>query len=292
MMPAASFSAALTERGLIIYGTGFVAETLWKILDARALNKSVIGCAITRGSRSVWHGLPVRPWNEWLEAMRDLPPEERPAVCVAVHEAVYPEIWRLLGATWPGRAVWVYPELFELAFGPVLRTDKVLLSELIRRQNAENHWITVRYGLLTGWYARCGTEQQELFEGIYLKTQSLFSSERTARLRMDRFREIARDVKANGLDLDSEPGRAILIDEDLRIIDGLHRTALAVFFEARTVPCRIVAADEIYNRLFDGLNRVTPDVQDKAGLTAAERSALRDARRSLCETAAQKGKDL
>ncbi len=273
-MDGAELLRRMREKGVVLYGTGFVARTFYEILRRRGEEGCLLCCAVTKGGGEWWNGLEVVEWPRLPE--RVLARRDRPMVCIAVHEAVEPEIRRLVEATWPGECVWIYPWLFSLAFGQSDPPRRIAVAEIMARQSLEDYWIAVRYAALEGReIAACGGVDQG--REIYLKTQSVFSSPETARRRLERFYEMAAGFARRGFD----PAYPIIMDREYRVVDGLHRLAMSLYYGVREIPCALVEPSPLYGALFGEGNRVTRAAQEKAGLDAREKAVLEQVHRCL-----------
>ena len=284
------FLKKIEKQGLILFGTGYLAGVWLEILQAHGLEHALQYCLVSQCDPDAsFEGHPVYSLkNAPFPAGR--PAERMPVLGLAVHETVAEEVLPQLQIHYPGDCELLYPRMHELAFGPVLRQEAAALSVLLSAQPEENFWISLRYAALCEHMAgRESTDRTRRFSeiraacagclaaDIYLKSQSLFSARETAALRLERFFALA-DAPEKERILRENP---IMADEKLRIIDGLHRIALAVYLGLETLPCRIVRTGALYDRLFTEKNRLTPAAQIRAGLSAQERKMLQLIRKEL-----------
>jgi len=265
----------IKERGLILFGTGFVAQTCYRILQDKGLTDCLRCCVETRHTAESFHNVPVFD-------LAALPPLEQggPILCVAVHEAVLGQVLPALQAACPGEIVWVYPYLVRWAYGEPIDRREIPVAEILAAQPAENYWITVRYAALREHRAREGPAPAGVAAGIYLRTQAQFSTPATARERLQRFCRYADEVARTGWS--GVP--PILLDEDYRVIDGLHRLAMAACLGRERIACTLVRASALYGDLLGAENRITPAVQKRIGLSEREMAFLRAMRADLLRT--------
>ena len=87
-------------------------------------------------------------------------------------------------------------------------------------------------------------------------------------------------IEENGFD----PERPILLDEDGRVIDGLHRIAAAALFGEEELHCRIFARSALYDRVLDARNFLTEEQLGSAGFTQEELCVLKEAQERLEHT--------
>ena len=273
---AAELLDAVREEGVLVYGTGFVARSLLAALDAHGLSERVEGFVVSSpqepGATHV--GLP-------LVGVDALAADEPRLICVAVHESVLPEIAAALEERGIGNATWIYPHLQRLIYGePLRRGQRVRVADILAAQDPRYRWIAVR---ALAAMEHAGTSKHGY--DVYLKAQSLHCSPATARMRLERFKTLMESVAARGID----SRYPLLCDENLQVIDGLHRLSLCWLEGVCEVSCDIVAASESYGRLIDDRNRLTPAVLDDAGLTAEERAELEGVQARLWESCTDRG---
>ena len=84
--------------------------------------------------------------------------------------------------------------------------------------------------------------------------------------------ELIRGFERTGYD----PQYPILIDEQYRIIDGLHRIALCVWNDIEEIPCRIVKASKQYTYLLGERNYLPEDKLKEYGFTEEEIRKLQE----------------
>ena len=253
--------AEIKERGCALYGTGYVAETVWKIFEEKNMTDAVRFFVETKKTKDFFHGVPVY-------SLKDAPLGEGPVVCIAVHDAVKDEIRNSLKSVYNGQAEWIYPYLKKWAYGDVLYEREIPLKELIAAQAEENFWITVRYAALA---EHLETGERGTAAEIYLKTQSAFTDSKTAEARLERLYGFSPDF-------DTDP---IVIDTEYRVIDGLHRAAAALCFGKKTIKCAVVRASDMFDKLLTDANRITPEAQRRAGLTEEESAYLGRVKKEL-----------
>lgn len=255
---------AIHSRGAIVWGAGYVAETLFEALESRGLWGSVRACATSQEpeAHATFHGVPVFSAKAVGHAGE--------VVCVAVHEAILPQIEAAMPARLKPFATWVHPALAGLVYGAPLRREQIPVSTLVRGQGDDCHWLAVRALVI---------ENPALGEGVYLKTQQLHCEPETARARLELFRKLAASFDERGFD-DTSP---LLVDEDGHVIDGLHRLVLAWEHGLWQVPCNVVANSCLYQRLVGDDNRLVPSSLAQAGLTGEELDAVHAMQRRILE---------
>lgn len=262
-MDAHDLLMRVCAQGAVIWGTGFVARLLHEALEREGLWCQVRACVVsTPEPDASFFGVPVlSPYD--LAALDGTPVE-----LVAVHEAVLEELRPTLDVFCADQWVWAYPLLPALLFGPVLEERRVPVRRLIEAQGQEYFWLAVRLAAV---------HDATQGRSAYLKAQALHCTPQTAARRYDQLVALARSVEEHGFD-EAHP---LLVDESLRVIDGLHRLVLAHEQGFYDVPCRVVARSEVYDRVLDERNRLPLTLLEQAGLTSGELAAVRRAQERL-----------
>ncbi len=263
----------MRAHGVLLFGAGFVAQSFYKVLRNKNLDDLVEGCIVSGAGGDSFFGKPVYS----LSALpADVAREH--VICVCVHETLKDEVLGLLRNVQSAGTFWIYPFLFPMAFGAPVREGYISANALLSAQPKENHWISVRFMALEDHIAG-RTDGYGI--RVYKKTQGLFSGQRTADQRMQRFFVLYHAMANEGY----RPECSVLIDEDLRVIDGLHRIAAAVMLGVRQIPYCMVQKNGIYEELFSEGNRITPAAQEKASLSQEEKKRLQTAKQVLLKRA-------
>ncbi len=268
----------IQTRGVVLFGTGFVAEKIVHTLAEKGLKNRVRGFVVSKVITTFFKGKPVWSVNQYSEMVRSRKNKkqapELPLLCIAVHESLRETVERsLFGAGLEFE--WIYPNYLELAWGPCTPfAVDIPAQTILRRQKPDQAWISVRYAALK----ECLSGKLEgPASAVYVKAASLFSKPETARQRLAYAAEITKSILNKGYDRN----RPILIDNRYRIIDGLHRLAGSVLAGCKSVPCLVVEACDSFNEYFPEENRLTEAAQEKAGLTAEEKEVLKRAKQEL-----------
>ena len=253
-----------------IFGTGYVARIFWRALQEKGLSGRVRSFAVSdgkqrSGQQRSFCGRPVRTVAEFCSGAGG--PEKTETLCIAVHESILEEVQSTLkvrGLT----GVWVYPFLFDLLYGePVCERTEIPVAEILEKQPGGQYWLAVRYAAVLS-FMHGGPEGAEL----YRKAMSLFSTQDTAQKRLERFGRLINEIRADGFD----PQKPVLLDEQFRIIDGLHRIALAAYLGRRTLSCRIYPASPLYEEVLDSRNFLTEEILKRPVFSEEDRSRLRE----------------
>ncbi|MBQ1321986.1 MAG: ParB N-terminal domain-containing protein [Solobacterium sp.] len=253
MMNTEDFLALVRNNKTLIFGAGYVADTLWEALQIHHAADRVTCFMVSRGGDlTEKHSLPVR-------LIQDVRPDGCP-VLIAVHEAARREVMDLLDKAGFHERVFVYPLLHELIYGRPVAEKKIRLKDLLAKQNPDHYWLAARL---------CGVLGQR---DLYCRAMAVHSSMRTAEKRYDELQKLNASMSARGYDRKYP----ILIDTDFRIIDGLHRTVLAACCGMTEIPARIVKSSPSYDRLLDDTNFLPGSRLAEFGLSTADISVLRD----------------
>ena len=263
----------LGNEEFAIFGAGFVAERFYRALCRHGLQGQIRRCFVSRDSGGTFHGIAIQGLDE-IEDCCDL------VCCVAVHDALRGDVERALEGKFR-EVLWVYPHLWELIFGAPLRTQAVLpLKNILAEQRPEDAWIALRYALAESWESCEASPAEE----IYRKAQRMFSGRETVEKRISRLSELHRSMRDVGFD----ERCPILIDGEYRIIDGLHRLALAALLGIEQIPCTVYEAKPWYDAFLGEENRLTDAVQERC-MSGDERTFLAEAKRRMLARAGVRG---
>ena len=230
----------------IIFGSGFVAELFMKGLVRAGLEKNLRCVVETNPSEGkTFHGLPVMRYSQTDTC--GMP------VMVCVHDSLRDE----LELKRDDELIYVYPFIWDLIFDGYMSEEMMSVETLIKRQNPEDNWIYVRYAAVIGI-----KEDRDDLKELYLKLLSLHCSSHTAKRRLLLLERLAESIEEEGFRKDCP----VLIDEDFRIIDGLHRIASAAWFGVDMIPARIYRSSEMFEKTLSEKNRLTDSFLYKKGL--------------------------
>lgn len=267
------FIELLARSDIVIFGTGFVANMFWQALELHGLADRVRFCVITKaepGQR--FHGLPVY-------SLHEAPFPEHVVVCMAVHETVLAEIREQIPSV-TEKTVWINPYLIGLLYGDPLRHEKPAVDEIVAHQDHTAYWITVRYAAVKAYLEK--SADYGLAKDLYVRALSLHCSPETAVRRLHQLEKLADSMSAIGFGEGYPPVR---IDDNLQVIDGLHRMACSLYLGIPAVPAAIYKSSEIYNRLLAEKNRLPEPVLLRAGFSGAEMEFLRKNRMEIIRKA-------
>ena len=270
-MTVSELTGKLNSRKLVVYGTGFVSGMLMRALEARGLDENIAAFAVTDagGAQHEYHGRRVLSFHE----VKDDESLEDALVLVAVHGAVAGEIISLLEGSGM-EYLEIYPYIPALLYGDPLDDDAVIYTaDAIRNQDSSYLWLALRYAVLE----KMGIEDSGAAESIYKKAIALHTSEKTAAARLERFRSLAESIKDDGYREDSK----VFIDENGRIIDGLHRIAAAAYFGIEKLPARIYPASDMYDIVIGKENKMDEQTLREGGLTEEEVQIIKDAQKRM-----------
>ena len=248
----------LKTNRILIFGTGFVAERFLSALISLGLSDRVDGFVVSeRTETERFRGYPVFEWNGTLP--------DNTVLCLAVHDTVLAGLPSLLRQ----RGLRIYPYLHELLFGTQTEQRSVTTAQLLSWQNTDEYWLAVR---MLGLEGIC--ENSEEKKELYRKAMSAHCSPETAAGRLEKLELLFQDVCESGI---KDP---ILIDEEGRIIDGLHRLAISVYLGIKTIPCGIYQSTPLFETVFPENNRLPSRFLDTR-FTAREKELLQGAQDRL-----------
>lgn len=260
----------LNNRKLVIYGTGFVAGMLVEALRGRGLDGNIAAFAVSDDgdSEKVFRDLPVMSFDDVTldTGLSDA------IILIAVHTAVAGEIVPVVEGSGMDHIL-IYPYLTDLLYGSPVDSDAVIdTADIILRQDPSYLWLAVRHLVI---------EKGSAADTIYTKAISMHASEETAAKRLHSFKDLCESVERDGYRQDSK----IMIDEDGRIIDGLHRITLAAYLGIKKLPAIIYPASEMFDRVIGKANRMDEDQLREGGMTEEEILQIKESQEKLLSKA-------
>ena len=256
------FWELLKSGKMILFGTGHTAEVV-----CRALGEDVryLRCCMVSG-----HISDTSFFEKPVIGLDDADPESLSDSVIAVtgHESIRDGIIDAVRSRTDADILWLYPVIHELAFGETVFAEAMIpVKEIVLSQKRDERWLELRYAAV-----KAAAEGRE--SDLYLRGMMLFSAKGTAKSRAARVPLLLDSMKRNGF-LREYP---ILIDEDMRLIDGLHRLSCAVLLGIREVPARIVKSSGIYEAIIRDNVRATESELTAHGITSEELQHLNDLR--------------
>ena len=268
--------AKIRLRGIILYGTGYLSG-LWTRLLRRAGLEDCIRYYVVSGhpQEPEFENRPVYRYEESPVPDGGMKGNDVPILGIAMHEAAFltlgPETFR----DYPGEWIFLAPWFILAAFGDPIAEESVPVRKLLAAQPDDQFWITIRYAVLCEHFSgETDNPHVRRFQEIsreyvpehsakelYLLVQNSFSGKKTAEQRLERFLDFAERGDLTEILL----RETVVTDSDFRVIDGLHRIALAVFSDLECLPVRIMRKDPLYSELFTEKNQARPEIQRQLG---------------------------
>ena len=286
-MNTKDFLQTIQGKAICIFGTGYVARVFFRALQEHGLTGQVRAFVVSdipkrsgdekNGKERTFCGRPVlsaaaykaetdRTGKEGGNSRKKNTAVPQDVLCLAVHESILDEVRETL-AQQELTGIWIYPFLFDMLYGgPADPCVRIPVSGILKNQPSGQYWLAVRYGAL-----REDCEGNAAGTEVYKKSMSLFSAPATAQKRLDHFMRLAGEIRENGFD----PERPVLLDENYRIIDGLHRIVLAAYRGIEALPCRIYAASSVYDEVLDSRNFLTEEILQRPEFSEEERNWIR-----------------
>ena len=254
------------EQGCYVFGTGFVTSMLVEALRIYGELERVKGYLVTECHDSrEYEGAPVY-------AASDQAVDRSALVCIAVHEANAAEVALSLEQLGFQQITWIYPCLYDLVYGEPLYRQVVLeTSHIMTAQDPSFNWLAVR-ALAAEVLRSDAYDQRGMALEAYAKAMALHCGAATARNRLKNLAVLVRSMEERGFDADAP----ILVDTELRIVDGLHRVAVAWLLGIEQLPCDIVKASPVFDKLLTDRNKLTGDALAQAGLTDGQLALVRE----------------
>lgn len=261
----------INNKDIAIYGKGFVAETFYAILKMRGIEKKVKYFIVTDEEKAngTIHGIPIK-------SIKDIVNEKEILICIAVHEVIKDDIEKILIGMNINNFVWIHPYIVELALGEMIEHHKKIeISKLIQQEPYDNYALAVRFIAIENYY-----NKNDIGYDIYVKVFSQHCEVETARNRLKRFISLIADWDKNGYRDEND----ILIDENYRRVEGIHRLALACYHRMKYIYCNIYPYSDNYDVIMKGGSDLSMRLLQNANLNLLELNAIERANMKLRES--------
>lgn len=227
------FLQYISNKKIMIYGTGYVALNFLEALQKRGLDNRIQGFVVSKKS---WEqrdikGFPIKEIDEIFVSNEIV-------ICIAVHESIKAEVESILLQKGFLHYLWIYPCLYHLYYGdPVKEREWVNIRELIPR-DSDRYKVALRWAALEDYYGNCP-------QGFYLyrKAMALHANMRTVEAREAGFRKLIQNFDEFGYDSEKQ----IAINEEYEIIDGEHRLTIAFYHGMQKIKCKIYSGENLHN---------------------------------------------
>jgi len=253
----------IKSNDIAIYGAGEVGKKLYHILKIHNLHQRVKCFVVSDAtvSSSNIEGVPLRTVSDLVG--------ENVFILLAVHEVIKSEIEEHLRMLHLSNYVWIYPHIWEIAFGMPLEVHtKVRVRDILRRQRADGYYAAaIRYLAIENYY-----KKNEIGYRAYVKMQQIHCEEKTAAKRLERFIHLIEDWQKCGYREECD----IMTDADSRLFDGLHRFSLACYHQMEEVYARVFPSVSFYNQVVSEKIYINREMLAEH-FTGEEREAVRDA---------------
>lgn len=248
----------LNKYKIIIYGTGYAAHNFYTALILRKMEDRVICFMKTNVSKeeSVFCSKNVISIDEVEKVDLDT------IICLAVHETNYKEIEKTLLSKDIKQYIWVHPYIFELALGKMVKKAvPVSVKKILYSQQRNNYLIAIRYLAIESYF----NKNDYGFE-IYKKAMKMQCEAGTVEKRIASFKNLIKAWNKEGY----RKEYPILIDEELRLIDGTHRFSIALYNKQKEILCNILPASVNYETIAKDTDSMPEKLLKPAGFTDQE----------------------
>jgi len=241
----------ISSNNVIIYGAGYIARRFIRGLKKNNLDKKVIEVVTTNGSDEEIYGFKVKSIDSVIISEEDL-------ICIAVHESIKDDIIYELRKREIEKYAWVAPYAFEMIAGYPISKDVKVPLHTVWRAERERVGIPIRCLVIDQFKGLndCGFK-------IYLHHLNLFNkSSETSKKRLYYFLKFINDVDKGK----TEKEEPISITNNGDIIDGTHRTAIAIWKNHKEISCDVYNVE--YNEVQD--DRTNTYISDASNIGFAD----------------------
>lgn len=257
----------LKNNRIIIYGTGYVAMKFYDALTIQELDRNIEFFLVSKKDevRKKLKGIKIISIDEFENSKDRI-------ICVAVHEAIKDEIEEILNRKDISNYIWINRYfLIELLLGrPIKKNVWVPVDQIIRKSN--NYAIAVRYLVIEQYFGK-----NNYGYDLYKKVQGLYCNKETAKRRLHFFCSLIHNCENFGYNSDS----LILIDKNNELLDGMHRTVLAKYYQVSEVLCDIFANPSKYCEWMGSGVILTQSKMEETGFSYKEIKMIEDAYRKI-----------
>lgn len=218
------------EEEIYIYGAGKYGKRIWKLLKTSGKEQNVLGFLV-----SDLHNNPTMIEDKPVYVANSVENKEA-LILIAVSDQFQDEIALILEKLQFHNFVNAYK--FAFLDEEDDRVDVVDVYKLLQKQYTDEK--ICRYDIAVRLLAI------EEYFGKNTFGMSLYRKMQKQRIRSDydeiaeeRFIKLIKSWEKDGYDSDSE----IIVDENLRLMDGSHRLALAIYYELSYVKVRMIAGE-------------------------------------------------
>lgn len=248
---------------IVIYGTGYVAMGFYKALAVWKLDSNIECFVVSQKEEALesLNGIDIKSIDEFKN-------DKNKIICIAVHEAIKNEIEEILKEKGITNYIWIKTDfLTELILGnPIKSNVRISVDRII--QKCSDYRIAVRYLAIEQYFGK-----NDYGYDIYKKAQELHCGAKTAKKRLLSFCKLIQNWKSHGY----QSNYKIQIDENNELLDGVHRTTLARYFQMDEVMCDIFKASPYYFEWRGSNIFLTDSKIQEVGYTTKEQWAIEDA---------------
>lgn len=240
----------LNKHKIVIYGVGYVATRFFDSLKSHGISQNVSCFVTTEGSDQNIEGKEIL-------SIKDFENTDDALICIAVHESLRDEIIGVLEEKGLYNYIWIYPFQYELMLGiPIKRNIKVPLKWIV--QNCFNDYrMAIRYLAIDHYY-----KKNDFGYDIYIQLEGLHCSEKTARVRLEKFIELIKKWEHNGYD----EQKHISVFENYEIIDGNHRVSVASYFGQSYIMCNVFPGKKSLSEIHSQDMMLTKQIMVETGI--------------------------
>lgn len=257
----------IKSTDIAIYGAGDVGKRLYHILKIHHLHQRVKCFVVTDVPAACMdmEGVPLRTASDLAG--------ENVFILLAVHEVIKSEIEEHLRKLDLSNYVWIYPNIWELAFGmPLECHTKVRVRDILGRQQADGYYaVAVRYLAIENYY-----KKNDIGYRAYVKMQHIHCEEKTAVKRLERFVHLIENWDRCGYREECD----IMLDADGRLFDGLHRFSLACYHQMEEIYAKVFLSVSFYNQVVSEKLYLNSEMLAEH-FTEEEREAICDAQERM-----------
>lgn len=252
----------LKSKEIIIYGTGHIGKKFLLALKKLGLYDNIFCFAKTD---DVEAGETIE--NIPVYKISQITMKDNSLVCLAVHDSICQELILEVEKTGIEEYVWIYPYLYELLLGAPSKENVRLNVNDLRESSKSDYRMAIRFLAIEEYLKKntCGFD-------MYINAFLLQCDEKTAKKRLEKFCNLIESWISSGYDSSYK----IQVSQNLEIIDGNHRAALAMYFDEKDILCDMFELPFPIVTLHGEGAMLTRDILLKSGFSWEEMNLLEE----------------
>lgn len=213
----------LKKYQIIIYGTGYIADKFFKVLQMNQMESNLVCFVKSNASEGETKN------NYCVKNLKDVCIGENTMVCIAVHESNLYEILDTVKC-FTQQYIWIYPYIYDWLLGGICEKEKNVSIGNIISQCKKDLRMAIRLMAIECYYGK-----NDIGYDVYLRAEGMHCNRETVQNRLSCFQKLIKSWENDGY----SKNHVISVNQLNEIIDGNHRTSLAIYHQIETITCNV-----------------------------------------------------